>query len=780
MKKSVFFGLLLFLSTPFIFGGRQADPPEQPAPAWGGSRSIPVHRIPLRDEFDQPIVPTIPYPFPFSFRTSCAPCHDYAAISRGFHFNASSAKDHGRMTEPWFLVDRATGTVLPISYRPMEGAWHPEHLGLSRWDFTLLFGRHQPGGGSGDPREDNMDPESRWNVSGSLEINCLACHSASFEQSHSEWAVQVLRENFRWAAAAASGLGDVGGMASRLPAFWDIYDGPNPDDTEYAVVPSVRYREDLFNSRHEIPIPLSSQPEDRLCLNCHSVTPVGTSKSSLTDDVHSASGMACVDCHRGNTNHTIIRGYEAEAGETGESLRDSFTCRGCHLGAGFPGGRKKGSGRMGAPYPLHKGLPAVHFERLSCTVCHSGPLVTREPVRVRTSRANRLGIHGIARWYTEQPAVLEPVFVPGADGKLSPHRLAWPAFWARLEGETATPLTPEHVMEAGAGYFDVNERIARLILALSGTIDIEGPVVLILNGRLFEPNADGGLNSIPSPVDIPAGEIFWGVRSEGTVIPIVPEFDPAAEEPDTEAELRIEHVLTALGALAGAPGSPGYRKGRYLYRIVDGYPDKSEQDSSAAEAAFVWLSDNGPLPLVPPFDADFLTALAGKEETLTKSQIIRVLQQMQKGPEGSGEGSVEYAYISNGYLHRLDEKGDLSFSDHPAAAPVTWPLAHNVRPAQQSLGSNGCKDCHRVDSPFLFASIQGTGPYLSDHVKKRSAVSFMGLNGPYHRLFGLSFIVRPLLKWLLFGAALLMLLVLLTLLTWLTGRAMGFYPGRVK
>ncbi|MCG2815078.1 MAG: hypothetical protein L6425_03970, partial [Candidatus Aminicenantes bacterium] len=171
MKKSVFFGLLLFLSTPFIFGGRQADPPEQPAPVWGGSRSIPVHRIPLRDEFDQPIVPTIPYPFPFSFRTSCAPCHDYAAISRGFHFNASSTKDHGRTTEPWFLVDRATGTVLPISYRPMEGAWHPEHLGLSRWDFTLLFGRHQPGGGSGDPREDDMDPESRWNVSGSLEIN---------------------------------------------------------------------------------------------------------------------------------------------------------------------------------------------------------------------------------------------------------------------------------------------------------------------------------------------------------------------------------------------------------------------------------------------------------------------------------------------------------------------------------------------------------------------------------------------------------------------------------
>ncbi|MBU4202800.1 MAG: hypothetical protein KKD59_02435, partial [Acidobacteria bacterium] len=181
-----------------------------------------------------------------------------------------------------------------------------------------------------------------------------------------------------------------------------------------------------------------------------------------------------------------------------------------------------------------------------------------------------------------------------------------------------------------------------------------------------------------------------------------------------------------------------------------------------------------------PFDADILTALAVKEETLTKNQIIQVLQQLEKGEEEAGEGSAGYAYISGGYLHRLNGKGGLTVEDHPAAAPVTWPLAHDVRPAQQSLGSNGCKDCHRVDSPFLFASIQGTGPYLSDHVKKRSAVSFMGLNGPYHRLFGLSFFVRPLLKWLLFGAALLMLLVLLTLLTWLTGRAMGFYPGRVK
>ena len=781
MKKPAFLLILLLVSVPLIIFGRpQTDSPEKSVSSWGGSRTIPVHRIPLRDEFDLPVIPGLPYAFPFSYRTSCAPCHDYGTIARGFHFNADSTDRHGRATEPWFLVDRSTGTILPLSYRPLKGAWHPENVGLSRWDFTLLFGRHQPGGGTGEPCDEGMDPESRWTVSGHLEINCLGCHSASLEQSHSEWAVQVLRENFRWAAAAASGLGEVGGMASRLPAIWDIYDGPNPDDTEYAVVPSVTYRKDLFNSRHEIHVPLSSRPEDRLCLNCHSVTPVGTAKSALSDDVHSESGLDCVDCHRGNPGHDIFRGYEEEAGETGEKIRESFTCRGCHLGTAFPSGKKKGSGRMGAPYPLHKGIPSIHFEHLSCTACHSGPLPGRKPVRVRTSRANRLGIHGIARWYTEQPAVLEPVFVPGTDGKLSPHRLVWPAFWARLDGNTLTPLTPERVMDAGSDSLFVNEGLSELLLALSGTTDIEGPVVLILNGRLYEPNADGALDDIPSPLKRPQGEIFWGIKTPDTILPLVPEFDPAAEEPDLDAELRIETVLTSLGMMSGTPGFPAYRTGRYLYRMVEGYINKSETDSPVSGAAFVWSSEEGDIPLVSPFEIEILSALADKEETLTKTQMIRVLKRLKKMSEEAGADSPQFAYIANGYLHRLDEKGDLTAEDHPEAAPVTWPLSHNVRPAQQSLGSNGCKDCHRVDSPFLFSSIEGTGFYLDDNVKKRRAVSFMGLSGPYHRLFGLSFYVRPLLKWLLLGAALLMLLALITLSTWLTGRTMGLFPGRIK
>ena len=56
---------------------------------------------------------------------------------------------------------------------------------------------------------------------------------------------------------------------------------------------------------------------------------------------------------------------------------------------GLPVGEKKRRvglavpyGRMGAPEPIHKGLPPVHLEKLSCTACHSGqfPVGAPQPV----------------------------------------------------------------------------------------------------------------------------------------------------------------------------------------------------------------------------------------------------------------------------------------------------------------------------------------------------------------------------------------------------------------
>ena len=137
--------------------------------AWDGSRTTAVHWLQLKDEFDQIIVPTDSYALPYSTRFTCAPCHDYNVIKEGLHFNARSSTQHGRPGEPWIWADPKTGTLLPLSYRDWPGVWSPEDLGLTPWDFTLLFGRHMTGGGISEPEEGDLSPESRWAVSGKLE-----------------------------------------------------------------------------------------------------------------------------------------------------------------------------------------------------------------------------------------------------------------------------------------------------------------------------------------------------------------------------------------------------------------------------------------------------------------------------------------------------------------------------------------------------------------------------------------------------------------------------------
>jgi hypothetical protein len=238
---------------------------------WNGSETVPVHLIPLKDEYDQPIIPTEGNSLPFSSRFTCAPCHDYNVIKQGLHFSGGNPDLSGRAGEPWFWLDKKTGTVLPLSYQKWKGTWDPNELGINPWDFTLLFGRHMTGGGILEPAENEMSPTSRWNVSGKVEINCMGCHNASRIQNHSEWAKQILRENFRWAASASAGLGEVGGMASRLSATWDLFDGPNLDDSEWAVVPFVRYNSSLFNSNHQVFFDITDQSSDGRCLTCHSV-----------------------------------------------------------------------------------------------------------------------------------------------------------------------------------------------------------------------------------------------------------------------------------------------------------------------------------------------------------------------------------------------------------------------------------------------------------------------------------------------------------------------------
>ena len=115
-----------------------------------------------------------------------------------------------------------------------------------------------------------------------------------------------------------------------------------------------------------------------------------------------------------------------------------------------------------------------------------------------------------------------------------------------------------------------------------------------------------------------------------------------------------------------------------------------------------------------------------------------------------------------GKLHVLGEAGKLVVEDHDAAKPYAWPLAHDVRPAVQSLGSDGgCTDCHSAGSGFLFGKVVADVPADLGAPAMLDMHTFSGEDALFHKLFGLTFIFRPWLKALGFFVSGVVLLILL-------------------
>ncbi|HUT08320.1 MAG TPA: hypothetical protein VMY15_05695, partial [Candidatus Latescibacteria bacterium] len=416
----------------------------------------------------------------------------------------------------------------------------------------------------------------------------------------------------------------------------------------------------------------------------------------------------------------------------------------------------------------------VHFKRLACTVCHSGPKPTDGFTRVRTSRANRLGIYGVATWSTDLPAIIEPVYAKDERHKISPHRLVWPAFWAKMSGQEAVPLKPEDVEAAAGDILKPEERIAGILIALSQVMAEDETPVLVSGRFVFAPNVDGGIDPSERAGAKTDTAVLWGIGKDGNVLPLVPEYDPAAADKDPAVETRFQEFLQALGTVPGAPGQPVIIVKKTLCRIVEGVLDMTEAPTElAGSAGPAWLAEGKLAPLASDFDIRTVTAKAGTEQTLTEEQVSLVLAALVR----SGEGS-DFVYVSGGRMFRLGKDGKLTAKRDAAAEPVTWPLAHDVRPAQQSLGWNGCTDCHSAGSDFFFTKLRGTGPLLTANVEKRSAASFMGLGGLFQRFFGLSFITRPLFKIVLAVCAFVIgALVFLAGLLFL-GRLAGFLEKR--
>ncbi len=623
-----------------------------------------VHYIQLYDAAGVMIDPASPTARPYSPMQTCKKCHDYKAISHGFHFNAAEklAKDgNDRAGEPWIFTDPRSGTQLPLSLRERAGPglFKAKDAGLTRFKFLTEFGRHLPGGGIGE--SDHAKPQAsgeseepdakRFKISGGLEIDCMICHSNSREYSHERWIKQIAEQNFAWAPTYALGIGKVKGSAKSVP---DDFDPAKPpaEGSAAAKLPETHYDVTRFDEEKNIFFDIIRKPTNNACNQCHTARPVGdhiTPKWTHDEDVHVKAGIGCVDCHRNDIGHHAVRGFLGEKHPTGQSV-STLSCRGCHLDAGEAAAdHNELGGRLGAPKPLHKGIPPVHFEKMSCTSCHSGPLPGDKPGAVQTSMAHVFGLPTQTREDSDLPAIVQPVFlkVPSLDGspdKLTPHRVVWPAYWAWMEaaGTPGSKLTPMDPTE-------VYSKTLRRVLRIRSDFRAEAAKVTLTDDEKKKLLGD------------------------------------AAGKPDAELTAEQQTKLADL------------------------------TKQKAAEAF------NGNLVKV-------LTELA-KTAPNEKSQPV---------------------YVANGKVFSLDTRGGgtIVSVEHAGAEPYKWPLAHNVRPARQSLGVIGCTECHAKGSPIFYSTVTPVGPAADAAPISKATHELNKEDAKLLAAWEQSFGGRPMFKWL--------------------------------
>lgn len=468
----------------------QAQPKAKLGDDSAGSRGQPAHIIALRDPEGDTIQPGDHHPLPFSVSQTCGgDCHDVAAMSRGWHFNASLAGvPAGRNGQPWLLVDRETATQIPLSYRAWPGTYRPQQLGMSSREFALHFGGRMAGGVAPDDAD-----HARWGVSGNLEVNCLACHDASPAYDQAEYGRQVALQNFRYAAASASGLALVTGSSKEMPDLFDYLLPNSVEDSLQPRVPRVEYAPSHFLPSGKVAFDIVREVKASRCYYCHTNADVeltGASRWKTQEDIHEERGITCVQCHRNGLDHMTTRGAPGQADA-------SLTCEGCHAE----------SNAMGAPHPDHEGIPPLHFAKLTCTACHSGPMPEAKTRQLKNGMTHGLGEYNVNKAAQVLPHIYYPVFARQADGKIGPNRLIWPAFWGRLRQGSVEPIHPEQVkaallkgklnavLAADGSWPNADEHWVEQALHLLDADASAGPAVYIAGGKLHRLDGAGRMRT---------------------------------------------------------------------------------------------------------------------------------------------------------------------------------------------------------------------------------------------------------------------------------------------
>jgi len=320
---------------------------------------------------------------PYSPRQTCGQCHDYDKITEGYHFQQGKdeissdtfneryqwVSSPGNYGGTWcspaplyrYLSPKENTTARTIDMTSFTfitagcGECHPgggpaeyDRSGF-RYDKHMLEKGYVPGG------VNDLDGDyyqARWSETGVLEADCMICHQPGYDNNIRKQQLKVL--NFKWAPTAASGLAIVSGSVdSKTPV-------------------TVSYDISQFDASGKLSPHIVREPRTEACLFCHA-QPGWKKRGANYDprtDVHLRAGMKCVDCHPAGSKalddrindremHQFAKGDDP-GGKVRNDLDNTIAdCNYCHT-----------NGYMGAPVALHRGLPDLHLDYISCQTCH--------------------------------------------------------------------------------------------------------------------------------------------------------------------------------------------------------------------------------------------------------------------------------------------------------------------------------------------------------------------------------------------------------------------------
>jgi len=145
---------------------------------------------------------------------------------------------------------------------------------------------------------------------------------------------------------------------------------------------------------------------------------------------------------------------------------------------------------------------------------------------------------------------------------------------------------------------------------------------------------------------------------------------------------------------------------------------------------------------------DELEGLTAPKPNLPPAKVKAVLAALAAKEKGT-----MFGYVCAGRLHRLDEAGNLTAEAHPRAEPVSWPIGHNVRPAEYALGATACTDCHGFDAPMAFGEVEVASPADLGDPATEPMYAFQDRDPLQLKAWAMSYLFRPWFKVVGFATA---------------------------